>query len=139
MKSLEKVVDFFFFDKLRYLSRFSVVGVLNTVVDFAAFTLLNGLFGVNYLISQFFGYGFGTLNSFILNKKWTFNDNKSKKILVNELGEFLVINTISLLLTLLFMNVFINDLNINVYVSKIAVTLIAQIVNFLGYKLWVFN
>ena len=34
MKSVESVIDLFFYGKLKHISRFSLVGVLNTLVDF---------------------------------------------------------------------------------------------------------
>ena len=37
------------------------------------------------------------------------------------------------------MNYLVASFNMNVYVAKIAVTILAQGINFFGYKLWVFN
>lgn len=51
--------------------KFSLVGVANTLVDFTVYTVLY-LLGVPYRIAQVFSYAAGTLNSYILNKKWTF-------------------------------------------------------------------
>ncbi len=52
--------------------RFGLVGVLNTGITLALiFILMNGL-GVHYALSNIIGYLLGFLNSFVLNKKWTF-------------------------------------------------------------------
>jgi putative flippase GtrA len=53
--------------------KFNIVGVLNTGVDFAVFTLLLGV-NVPYQAAQCVSYAAGTLNSFLLNKFWTFKD-----------------------------------------------------------------
>ncbi len=52
--------------------RFGIVGILNTGVTLAViFILMKGL-SVHYAISNITGYVLGFLNSFVLNKKWTF-------------------------------------------------------------------
>ena len=139
MKQLTKAVNYMIFGKLRYISRFSMVGVMNTAVDFLMFTLCQSVFGIGYSISQTIGYSFGVINSFILNKKFTFEDRKVSKKTVQELLQFAIVNVVSLCVTIIAMNVLIVSLNRGVYLSKILVTILAQITNFFGYKLWVFN
>ncbi|MBP2033865.1 putative flippase GtrA [Clostridium algifaecis] len=139
MNVLNKTLDSIFNGKLKLLSRFSATGVLNTIIDFAIFTICESLLGIHYTISQVIGYSFGVANSFVFNKKWTFDHNNSNKKMIHELFQFIVVNIISLIVTLIFIKALVNDFNINVYVSKIIVTLIAQVINFLLYKIWVFN
>jgi len=139
MKQLTKAVNYMIFGKLRHISRFSMVGVMNTAVDFLMFTLCQSVFGIGYSISQIIGYSFGVINSFILNKKFTFDDRKVSKKTFQELLQFVIVNVVSLCVTIIAMNVLIVSLNKGVYLSKILVTLLAQITNYLGYKLWVFN
>ncbi|WP_160686528.1 GtrA family protein [Clostridium sp. C2-6-12] len=127
------------YGKLKLLSRFSIIGVLNTLIDLATFTIFHSLFGVNYTISQVAGYSLGVVNSFVFNKNWTFEHRDTNKKTVHEFLQFIIINLISLTITIIFMECLINDFEVNVYIAKIIVTLIAQITNFIGYKLWVFN
>ncbi len=52
--------------------RFGIVGVLNTGITLTViFVLMKGLM-VHYVLSNWIGYLLGFLNSFVLNKKWTF-------------------------------------------------------------------
>lgn len=139
MKLVIRMTSYFINGKFKDLSRFSIIGVLNTLMDFAVFTIFNSLFGVNYSVSQVAGYSFGIINSFILNKNWTFGDRNANKKTAHELFQFIVINLISLAVTIIFMKLLIKNFALNVYAAKIIVTGIAQITNFLGYKLWVFN
>lgn len=53
-------------------ARFAIVGVGNTLVDLAVFTLLAQFLEVNVYLAQVLGYSAGTLNSYILNRSWTF-------------------------------------------------------------------
>ena len=139
MKTLDHTVNYILYGKLKHITRFSLVGVANTLIDFLMFTLFHGFIGLNYIPSQVMGYSFGVANSFVLNKKWTFSTTNSNKKTGHELFQFIVVNLISLVITLITLNFFVKSLSINVYVSKILVTFVAQITNFLAYKLWVFN
>jgi len=139
MKQLTKAVNYMMFGKLKHISRFSMVGVLNTAVDFLMFTLCQSVFNLGYSLSQIIGYSFGVINSFVMNKKWTFDDRKVNKKTFHEFMQFAVVNFISLSITIIAMNVLVKNLNVGVYTSKIIITLLAQITNYLGYKLWVFN
>lgn len=124
--------------KYKLVLKFGVVGVLNTLVDLVVFTLLN-ILGVHYSISQVAGYSCGTLNSFVLNKFWTFKANSNKKKNSQEVIQFITVNIFSLMITILGLKLLINNFNINVYIAKICVIILAQAVNFFSYKLWVFK
>lgn len=139
MKLVVRVNSYIFNGKLKHLSRFSMIGVINTLIDFAVFTIFNSLFGVSYILSQGLGYSLGVANSFLLNKKWTFEDRKANKKSFYEFLQFIVVNLISLIITMMAMNLLVENLNLNVYISKVLITILAQITNFLGYKLWVFS
>ena len=52
--------------------KFGVVGVANTLLTFAVYTLLLKVFGVWYLGASAIGFIVGTINSFLLNRRWTF-------------------------------------------------------------------
>ena len=139
MKLLSNVTNYIFNEKLKSVSRFSIIGILNTLIDFAVFTISHSLFGINYSVSQTAGYSFGVINSFIFNKNWTFQNKNANKKTVNQFVQFIIINVIVLTITLIFMRLLIKNFELNIYVAKIIVTFIAQIINFLAYKLWVFK
>src|SRR5260370_37896943 len=52
--------------------KFGIVGISNTLLTFAVYTLLLKVFGVWYLAASAIGFGVGTVNSFLLNRRWTF-------------------------------------------------------------------
>src|SRR5437899_3112130 len=52
--------------------KFGIVGVSNTLLTFAVYTLLLKAFGVWYLAASAIGFAVGTVNSFLLNRRWTF-------------------------------------------------------------------
>jgi len=125
--------------KFKRITRFSCVGGLNTLIDFVMFSLLNSLFGVNYVISQIISYSSGTLNSYIFNKFWTFNDTKTSKKTTKEIIQFIVVNSASLGVSLIGLSILMKDNSMNPFFAKIISMILAQVVNFLGYRFWVFG
>jgi len=126
-------------EKLKHILRFSCVGGLNTIIDFGMFSLLNSLFGVNYVISQIISYSSGTLNSYTLNKFWTFNDTKTNKKTTKEIVQFIIVNSASLGVSLIGLSILLSDSSMNPFFAKIISMVLAQVVNFLGYRFWVFG
>ena len=110
-------------EKLRELAkaaRFALVGVSNTLIDFGVFTVLAQLLSVNVYLSQVLGYCAGTLNSYVLNRSWTF---RSK-------GRFFS----PALLYLLFDVAGLPKLG-----AKAGATAITMVVSFLVNRFWVFR
>jgi len=55
--------------------KFGIVGVSNTALTFAVYTLLLKAFGVWYLAASAIGFAVGATNGFLLNRRWTFRDH----------------------------------------------------------------
>jgi len=125
--------------KYKRIIRFGCVGCLNTMFDFGIFSLLNSLFGINYVISQIVSYSSGTLNSFLFNKFWTFGGAITGKKTTMEMVQFIVVNSVSLGVSLVGLTILMKDNNMNPFFAKILSMLLAQVVNFLGYRFWVFG
>jgi putative flippase GtrA len=53
-------------------AKFAIVGVSNTLITFAVYTLLLKGFGVWYLAASAIGFIAGAVNGFLLNRRWTF-------------------------------------------------------------------
>lgn len=52
--------------------RFALVGGINTGVTLGLITLLYNVLGFPYLVANATGYGAGFVNSFVMNRSWTF-------------------------------------------------------------------
>ena len=78
---------------LRQMAKFAVVGVLNTLVDFAVFQALNLTLGWVYA-AQVIGYTFGVINSYLWNSNWTFRAQRTRSL--REITLFLLVNLLSL-------------------------------------------
>jgi putative flippase GtrA len=52
--------------------KFATVGVSNTLLSFAVYTILEDALGVEYLVASAIGFTVGAVNGFLLNRKYTF-------------------------------------------------------------------
>ncbi|MEA2095912.1 MAG: GtrA family protein [Candidatus Cloacimonadota bacterium] len=116
--------------------KFGMVGLLNTLITISIIFIFMMLLNVSYILSNIIGYLFGFVNSFILNKIWTF---KSKKPIGRESFFFVLIFAICYLLQLLLLIVLKENLKIiPEYAQLIAMGLFA-VLNFSGNKFITFK
>jgi putative flippase GtrA len=123
--------------------KFGLVGVMNTGVDFLVYWLLM-FTGVYYLAAQVISYAAGTLNSYVVNKLWTFKGQgggNSSSTLANrsEFIRFVSLNAGTMLLSLLLLYEFKSGLGMHSLLAKLLVTGFTVIANYIGSKLWVFR
>jgi putative flippase GtrA len=127
--------------------KFGLVGVMNTAVDFIVYTLLM-VAGVHYLAAQVVSYAAGTVNSYVVNKLWTFNKGKeggqtgkAAPLTANraEFVRFAVLNAGTLLLSLALLYLLKSGLELPALLAKLLVTVVTVMVNYIGSKLWVFR
>lgn len=122
-------------DSLRSFIIFGLVGIVNTGVDIGVFTLLTW-WQLPWLAAQIIAYGCGVLNSFLMNRKWTF---KQQGALTKGLLRFVLLNLVTLAVTSTCMLLLHEHLGISLWLSKGAVTLLGVVLNFAGSRLWVFR
>jgi putative flippase GtrA len=127
------------------LSRFGLVGCLNTTIDLL---VLNGLLWpgrtmIRLLLFNTLAYAWGALNSFFFNRYWTFQREGAPK--VREGVRFLLITLAAIGcndLILWFMGNILHPAHLNVIlwanVSKAAAIGGTVLVSYLGMHLWVF-
>ncbi len=118
------------------LVRFGITGVMNTVVDFAVFMLLSYL-GVHTYPAQVVSYGCGMLNSYIVNRSWTFKSGG--KFWSRQMMRFIIANFSLLLLSLVLLWLFTSGAGMIKIVAKLCSTVIIMIIGFLVNRLWVFQ
>ncbi len=117
--------------------KFALTGVLNTLVDYGVFTLLTVIFGVNIYLSQVVSYSCGIINSFLINRSWTF---KSKDNLISPTTvKFIIANILTLIISLPLLHFFGVYLGINNLIAKLITTAFTMVINFLLTRLWVFK
>ena len=134
--------------------KFAIVGVLNTLVDFAVFQTLNLTLGWVYA-AQVLGYTAGVVNSYLWNSSWTFREQRTRSF--REIALFLLVNLASLGVSLgmiwLCREVFgvtnewvagwmpkaLAGFLKGDTVAKLIATAVAIVVNYVGNRLFVFT
>jgi putative flippase GtrA len=123
------------------ICRFAIVGGLNTLVDWAVYFVIVGLYPVEsvifYTIAKGISYLCGMINSYLLNRSWTFKGSRAANE-VRRLIRFLLVNTVSLGINSLSIYIFLN-LNLAHITSLFFATAITFSINFTLNKLWVFR
>ena len=121
----------------RYLSRFLVVGLTSTVLNYIVAMVLFYLLNIWITLSTIIGYLAGLSLGFYLNKTWTFEDtskNNFKLIL-----KYFFVYGISLFFAVLTVNFTIIIFNLPEYIAVIMSIIVSTILNYLGLRNWVFS
>ena len=83
----------------RQFVSFGLVGVVNTVIQYAVFVLLFRLVGVPMLAASAVGYACGLVNSYLMNHRWTFRTGRDRSR--GEFLRFCLVNLVALGVNLL--------------------------------------
>ena len=116
---------------IKQFIKYGLVGVLNTLITLSIIFVFMKLLNVSYILSNAVGYLFGFINSFILNKIWTF---KSKKSIGRESFFFVLIFVICYLLQLALLVILKEKLQIKPEYAQIIAMGFYTVINFLGNK-----
>lgn len=126
----------FLSDDLFRFIKFGLVGLLNTLINWILFILLNR-FGVYYIISNVIAYSISTLNSYLWNSKWVFKYNGDN--VKGTSSKFIVLNIIGLTLNTIILYLLVDIVGLNKLISLVITTGIVMILNYFINKLWVFK
>lgn len=119
--------------------KFSLVGGINTLIDFGIYTGLTRVFYFwhsHFLWANILAYCLATVNSFVLNKFWTFN-NKDPQYL-RQYGKLFLTSLGALVINELILYFFV-QLGMQDLLAKIMGTLICLLWNFMLNKFWTFK
>lgn len=118
---------------LRQFLRYNLVGFINTVIGFGLIMLLMSM-GVDAVLSNAMGYGFGAILSYFLNKHYTFTyKNNSIRVAIKFFGVLCVAYLLNymVLMTLLA--------TINPYIAQAVSAVVYTMSAFIMMKLLVFH
>ena len=79
------------------LLRYSIVGTLGALVDFAVFNLLISLVGVSSVLASVFSFLAAVVSNFTWNRYWTYPDSRSKAV-SRQMAEFGVVSLLGLVI-----------------------------------------
>lgn len=121
---------------LRQVTRFGLIGVLNTVVDVGIFFILVHLAHWSVIPAQTVSYTCGICNSYVWNRYLTFQRKGGPRMA--EAFRFVSLNLLSYGISVAILYLFSTH-GWSIVIGKGAANLLTLVVNFIGSKWWVFR
>ena len=125
---------------LRKFIKFGMVGVLNTGFDFGVYiglTRLIPFFGTHYVVANTISYSLATVNSFFINKNWTFRDKEGK--FLKQYPKFLLIQLIGLIIANIIIHIGVEVFGLYDIIAKVLSVIVTMFWNFFLNQRLVFN
>jgi putative flippase GtrA len=116
--------------------KFGIVGVSNTLLAFAIYTVLLKVFGVWYLAASAIGFIVGAVNGFLLNRRWTFAGHVGDSLTPVRWG---VVQGCGLALNLGLLYLFVDGAGVEKLLGQALATAIVTVVTFLVNRAWTFR
>jgi putative flippase GtrA len=115
--------------------RFVAVGVANTLLSTAVFA---GLFhlGVHYLQASTLAFSVGALNSYTLNRRWTFRSRARRG---PELARFVCVQAVGLGVNLALLATLVQVISIRHVFAQLLAFPVASVVTFALSRQWAFR
>lgn len=136
---------------LLQISKFALVGILNTLVDIGIFNILAAMFspaaiGLQTLFKAI-SFGAAVVNSYFFNSTWVFEREEQKGSLLGEFISFLAVSVGGLVVNVVAFLIFSSLLGAVLSLPALVVSTMAALLasvtsllfNFLGYKFIVFT
>ena len=116
--------------------KFGIVGVSNTLISFAVYTLLLKVFGVWYVAASGIGFAVGAVNGFLWNRAWTFRGHVGDALTP---VRWFVVQTCGLLVDLGLVYLFVDGLGLDELVGQAVTTAIVTVLTFFANRAWTFR
>ncbi len=116
--------------------KFGIVGVSNTLIAFAVYTVLLKVFGIWYVAASGVGFAVGAVNGFLLNRRWTFKEHVGDALTP---VRWMIVQSCGLGLNLGLVYLFVHDLGMDELVGQIPTTAIVTVLTFAANRSWTFR
>ncbi|HXQ00273.1 MAG TPA: GtrA family protein [Solirubrobacteraceae bacterium] len=116
--------------------KFGIVGVSNTLLTFAIYTLLLKVFGVWYIAASAIGFSVGAVNGFLLNRAWTFRGHEGDALTP---VRWCVVQGCGLLVNLGLVYLFVSDMGLDKLLAQAFATSVVVVLTFFANRAWTFK
>jgi putative flippase GtrA len=114
--------------------RFATVGASNTLLSWCLYAVLEHI-GIHYLLASGLAFATGALNSYALNRRWTF---RSRGRHAPEIARFGAVQCIGLALDVCLLYVLVHQVGIDHLIAQALVFPVASVVTFTLSRRWAF-
>jgi putative flippase GtrA len=116
--------------------KFGIVGVSNTLIAFAVYTLLLKVFGVWYVAASGIGFAIGAINGFLWNRAWTFRGHVGDALTP---VRWFVVQGCGLLLDLGLVYALVDGAHLDKLVGQAVTTVFVTVITFFVNRAWTFR
>jgi len=116
--------------------KFGIVGVSNTLIAFAVYTLLLKVFGVWYVAASGIGFALGAINGFLWNRAWTFKGHVGDALTP---VRWFVVQGCGLLLDLVLVYALVDGAGLDKLVGQALTTMVVTVITFFVNRAWTFK
>ena len=136
---------------MKHFIKYNLIGVMNTLITLASVWVMHQLLDWNLELSNFLGFIFGAINSYLMNRIWNFKSKNRKR---TEVIRFAIVFAAAYLLNLATLEIcvyaldtplckpfsdFISQYMKTGYFANIIANIVYVIASFTLYKKWVFR
>ena len=123
----------------REVISYLIFGVLTTLVNWVVYAAMVKVH-IDYRIATAAAWAVSVLFAFIVNKIFVFQSyNMRPAFVMKEITSFVACRAVSGVMEMVFMIVMVSWIHMDEYISKIAVSVIVVIVNYVFSKLFIFR
>ena len=115
------------------LARYGVVGVANSVIGFAIYAVGVKL-GVQYLLASALAYAIGSVNGYVLNRRWTFPGAST----LSSASRYAGVQLAALLGNLVLLFGLIHVLGVEKIIGQAIVVVVIFLATFVANRVWSF-
>jgi putative flippase GtrA len=116
--------------------KFGLVGISNTLITFAVYTLLLKVFGVWYLAASAIGFAVGATNGFLLNRRWTFREHVGDSLTP---VRWAVVQGVGLGVNEALLYAFVHDAKLDKLLAQAFATIFVTVTTFFANRAWTFR
>jgi dolichol-phosphate mannosyltransferase len=120
------------------LIQFGLVGSSGFVVNFAVYAICLKGFHLHYLAAACIAFCVAVANNFLLNRLWTFREERDARHAAEQGLRFLIVSACALAPNLLILHLFVQAGQGKIAGQVLAVCIVTPI-SFIGNKLWTFR
>jgi len=116
--------------------KFGIVGVSNTLLTLAVYTLLLKVFGVWYLAASAVGFAVGATNGFLFNRRWTFREHVGDAFTP---VRWAIVQGCGLAINEGLLYLFVHDARLDKLLAQACATVVVTVSTFTANRAWTFR
>lgn len=118
-------------------ARYALTSSFTAIIDYIILVSLVEFFSVYYLISATIAFIISHIINYFISRKWCFKGTQTH--IIKGYFRFVTVGTISIVMTLTLLGIFVEQLHIRYFLARIIIYFITGIINFILNHFYTFK